>query len=404
MEIEKKQSIPISYNINLRINDIIAALVICFSLINGAIGIDSISYFTISVIFVFLILGLMNKTIRITKPTIYIFAFVIVIFLFSFIRVDDKYYTYYYFKYFLGFCAISLLAGAQKFSLKKVLLCIEIIGFICVSIFLVRGFDSYDASIQMGIAYSILPVFYSSLINLKQKNHSRFISLINFVEILWCYAIMAPRGIWLNIVITAILYFFVFFGKNKSHKFKIKARICILIIIFFSILFLYFYFEKILLFTSDLVFKITKDKVYALEKMIFLFNSGDLTNGRSDLVLLAQELSKGHMFFGRGIGFYEIVQGGGGYVHNIIYQSIVEAGIFFVIPLILILIYSLKHLLRIYKKNNVLEMCFFILLFSNGFVVLFYSSVYWKLLIFWFFLGYLYNYERQHRLHKRKKL
>lgn len=374
------------------INDILSSIIICFGLINGAIGYEGISYITISIVFVLCFLGLIKNSIRVNKYIIIITIYVLFVFLISYILHDyNCYYTTYYFMYFIGFGIVSLLVGSQTFSIKKVLKYVELIGFVCILIIAVRGFDDYDASIQMGIAYSFLPVLYASLINLKETRLKNLLSLINPIGIIWCYSSMAPRGIWLNVIITLSIYFFIMYGKDTTNYHIKKSRIIIMILLILFTTIVALYFEKIILFISNNVYKIMGVRIYALDKMIFLLNSGDLSNGRLELINMALDLSYNHLLFGRGIGFFELIQGEGGYVHNIVFQTIVEAGILFFIPFVILLIVSIKRLLSIANGIDYLEKSFYIMLLSNGFFVLFYSSVHWKLLLFWFFVGYLLN-------------
>ena len=376
-------------NKSLRINNLIAAIIICFSLINGAIGIDGISYATIAFVFVLALYGIAKKCTKIYKYPCLIVLYILLFFLFSLLTVTNTEYTVYYLKYFIGFCLISLFAGTQKIAIMKVLKYVEIIGLVCVGMFIVRGLGNYDASIQMGISYTMLPVFYAALINIKGKYYNRILSALNIIFILWCYIAVAPRGIWLNVAITIALYFFVMFGKSGTVKSKLILRFFLMFLGIIGIIAIYRYFGDILLWLSEWIYKITNVKVYALDKMVYLLNSRNLSNGRDDLVMLAEKLIHGHFVFGRGIGYFEVIQGTGGYVHNIIYQAICEAGAFFLIPLVVLSVCLLKYLLHIEKNQNQLEMSFFLLLLANGYVLLFYSSVYWKLLTFWFLVGYV---------------
>ena len=382
--------------------NLLCAIIICFGLINGAIGYKGASYLTIAFVFVLFICGMIERKIVINSYAMIIVAFVLIVFLSSFLRVNNTYYTFYYLEYFLGFCVVSMLIGANNFSVKKVLKYIAMIGFFCTSIIIIRGFNSSDASVLMGMAYSLLPVLYASFINVIDRKNRTLLSFVNIVAIIISYLTMAPRGIWLNIIITLLLCFFVFFGYKKIGRKRIIAKIMVLSIIVIGALFVYFNFENILNALSSLIYQVTGGNyLYALDKMIFLFNSGNLSNGRNDLIDLARTMSNGNVFFGCGIGSFEINQGSGGYVHNIFYQAMVEAGIWFLLPILAVILYCTIIIFRISKIENKIDILFFILLLSNGLIILFYSSVYWKLLIFWFLIGYLLSYERKYAMKVR---
>ena len=386
---------------DININNLIVAIIMCFSLINGAIGREGISYLTISFVFVFFVYGLFRKQTKVYLLPLVIILFISAYFAISLIRVYDTTYTIYYLKYFWGFCVISLLAGTQNISIKNVLRYSENIGIICCLVFIIRGFNGDDASILMGISYSMLPVFYAALINLRENHYNRIISLLNVIIISWCYIFVAPRGIWLNVAITIALYVFVSSGKNSSISSKRITRIALFIISIVGVLVIYKNFKYILVWLYNKIYEFTNIKVYALDKMIYLLNTMNLANGRDDLIVLANKIISGHLLFGRGIGFFESIQGSGGYVHNIIYQVLCEGGLILFVPFLFLFLYLIRYLFHIEKNQNRLEMDFFLILLSNGFILLLYSSVHWKLLVFWLLIGYTFRTYSDMRMNKK---
>ena len=374
----------------LKINNIMAAIVMCFNLINGAIGIDSISYLTIACIFILFAWGTVNCQTKIYVNQVLIVFYVLVVFVFSLIYVPNTEYTWYYFKYFFGFCMLALFVGSQKISISKVIEYVQKIGCVCIVVFIIRGFDNYDPSLRMGIAYSILPVLYASIINMKYGNSLKWLSVLNVIGVSYCYINYAPRGILLNIGITFLVYVFISLGKSRTKNERVAVRGMALIIILVVVFFFFTYLKSILLWINNFSVSLFGIEIDAVGKALFLLSIGDLGNGRGALLDLAMSLAKDNFILGHGIGYFESIQGMGGHVHNIVFQAICEAGVFFLVPLSCIIWNSVNKLVRAKReKNKGLTTDFFLLLFANGVITLFYSSVYWQLLMFWFLLGYL---------------
>ena len=384
-------------NNSQKINNIMAAMIMCFNLINGAIGIESVSYLTIACVFVLFAWGMVNRKTIIYVNQLLIVVYVLFAFVFSFLRVPDTQYTWYYFKYFFGFCMLALFIGCQSISISKVIEYVQKIGFVCVIVFIFRGIENYDPSLQMGIAYSILPVLYASVINLIYGDGLKMLSIINIAGVVYCYFNYAPRGILLNIGITILIYAFISLGKNKPKNERFAIRSVIAVLISVTIFLGVTYLKSILMWINYFSSSVFGTEINAVGKALFLLSIGDLGNGRGALLDLAKSLAKDNFIFGHGIGYFESIQGGGGHVHNIVFQTICEAGVFFLAPLFFIIWKAFNKLLYVRtEKNKQIRTAFFLLLFTNGIVTLFYSSVYWQLLIFWFLLGYMTNNRNQY--------
>ncbi len=377
----KKISLP-------RISNLIASLIICFNLINGAIGAENVSYLTIGCIFVLFAIGIINKEIKIYLKHTLIVVYVIIIFIVSFMVVPNTEYTWYYFRYFCGFCILALFIGSQNIDTTKVTGIVERIGCICVIVFIVRGINNYDVSLQMGIAYSMLPVLYASAIDLINEKKWKTLPIINIVGIFYCYFNYAPRGVLLNIAITVLAYMFIKITENKSKSKRVIIRIVTIVMLIVFLFIVFTNLSQVLVWINDLAVSIFGRPIQAIGKALYLLSIDDLGNGRSELLDFVKTLIKDDFIFGNGIGYFESYEMG--YTHNIIFQAICEAGVFLFIPLIYIFCKSLKELLsdKLDEKERY-NREFFLLLFSTGIVTLFYSSVYWQFFTFWFLLGYI---------------
>lgn len=371
---------------NILNNDLMVAIIICFSLINGAVGVDNISYLTIAVVSVLFVKGFISGDIHFYKKSILVLFAISISFVISYCMVIDDTYTTLYLIYFLGFGIVSFLSGMQEIDIEKTLLYVEYIGVICVFIFFFRGFNNYDASLRMGISYSLLPVFFISLVSIFTKR-IRIVSFVNVVLSLYFYVSIAPRGLWLTLGIFTVLYFFYIFSRNANGNRQIIIQFVLLLVVSVGIVFVYYNLELILSSINSMYYAITGKSVYALEKFAFLLSSGNLSNGRYELSNDAKVIIENHIICGRGIGYFESIEDGL-YVHNVLLQALCEAGIFFLIPVIWMLIRGINTLLSCKSGGQKSKYVFFLIIFVNGLIILFYSSVYWKNILFWYLLGY----------------
>ena len=368
-------------------NSLMVAIILCFSLINGAIGIDNVSYITIAFVWLLFLYGVIKRKIHFGKLSLLILAYILIAFLFSFFVVSDTTYTTSYFMYFTGFVAISFLIGMQEFDIEKAEHYTEILGFICIIVFFVRGFDSYDPSLRMGISYSMLPVLLISTITILRKQFHIY-SFINVALSIFFYVSIAPRGTWLTIGFFLILYVFFILSKGKRQEANRIKQFIVLLIIFTVVFYVFNNLSQIMTLINTLYYSVTGNRIYAIDKYSFLLGQGNIGNGREDLRTTALELIRRYPFTGRGIGYFETMEAGL-YVHNIVLQTMVEAGIFFFIPFVIVMIKTILTLLNNRRMQNAIEYTFFIVITVNGLIILFYSSVYWQMLIFWFLIGYL---------------
>lgn len=363
------------------------AIILCFSLINGAIGIPGISLFTLIVIAILILLSVSTRSVSFHQEMLLIVVFVSLVFALSFLCVRDKTFTKEYFLYFAGYCIITMFVGMQKIDIERVLSFTSLIGLICVLIMILRrGIETYDASLQMGISYSMLPVLVSSFILIKKYRKCIACSIANIFLIFNVYSKYAPRGTWLVLGIFFISSALVLtFTRKNTAKSKAK-KIFLLIICFIALLLVIYDFTQILIAINNMYQSFTGKRIYSIDKYVFLLNQGDVSNGRALLWEKALETIKLSPIFGNGIGYYESVAGG--YTHNIILQSLCEAGLFFAIPVLVLILRSI-YLLFLIAKNDEIEFYYYGMIFTNGIVILLYSSVYWKLFIFWYLIGYV---------------
>lgn len=370
-----------------------ASIVLCFNLINGAIGIDGVGLVTLFFVLFLLIVSSYRNPILISKVTICIVMLISLFFGISFLCVSNTDFTTEYFLYFISFGTVALIVGEQSVNLKSVLKYSSFIGFVCTAvIFFVHGIEKYNASIQMGITYSMLPVLVASYILLKYIHKFYIISIFNALLISYIYLNIAPRGIWVSIliyVVFSIIFIYLKYENNWQHI----TRFLALTILFWGIaVFVINNVYQMIAFIDDIYQVITGNRIYAIAKlMFFLNNDADVSNGREYLWNQALDIIESSPIVGNGIGYFESVFGG--YTHNFILQSLCEGGVIFCVPIIFFVIMCMCMMNEIVRKDKV-EFFFYNMLFVNGIVVLLYSSAYWKMFTFWYLLGYTIRFYR----------
>lgn len=368
-------------------NELTAALVLCFYLINGVIGIDGISNITIAVIWICYFINLFQKKAIFKNAVIFPIIYISIIFLISYIFVPNAGNISNYSMRFYAFCIISMIIGMQKIDVKKTLSYINIIGIICVILLNMREFDHYNTGEKMGISYAMLPVLLSGVIVLFLTKKYKLIALANIILIMRNYISIAPRGVWVSVALFLILFSFVFLKKNKIiHGFVAQTGYLVLM----SSLALWFNenMEEILKNINDFFKRKLRMEIYAIDKYIRYLNKDDVFNGRDIRWQMASECIKRSPIIGNGIGYFETLSNGS-YTHNIFLQAMSEAGLFFLIPIIVIIYRSIKQIFSFHDKLDDIERAYISMLFIIGIVVLCYSSVYWMWPPFWYLVGFV---------------
>lgn len=376
-----------------KINNWLVAVMLNFSFINGVIGVEGASLITLAVIIFLCILSMRRKEFTIYSSAMVLIAFILVCFLISFCRVKDPSYTFFYLEYFLAFGVLALLVGLQNISIDKVVMCMCRIGLVGILIWISRkghllhGFSSDDSPHLMGLSYAILLLLFSSVIGLALDFRTRMISIINIFLVTYILLKVAPRGIWLAIAFFIAIYCFFALSQIKDARYRFVIKIIAISIALLAIFFVINNFTEIILGIADVLSSKFGIKIYALSKYANYLKRGDILNGRGEIWGNAVQYVRDNPLFGKGIGYFEY-QGDGGYAHNIFIQVLCEGGLFLLVPIVFAVLRSFGIFLGVSAKFSRSEYLFFALTFTCGVVNLFYSSVHWINIPFWFFLGY----------------
>lgn len=371
----------------IQINNWIATLVLLFPFINGAIGVDGASLITLAMIGVLFLASMHQDKYKMLPVGIAFLLLISIIFIISFLRIEPLSYTINYLLYFSAFNVIALFAGMLRVDVKMVIEHSVLVGCVGVFIYWARGTTYENTGIQMGTAYAMIGILFSSIIAILIRTKYKIFAIINVLLVFLLYVQKAPRGIWLSIGFYVAFLTFYLLTKNLNRAKGILVKFLLMGI---AVVFIFGFLtnmSNILLCINDYLIDKFNIQVYALWKFSYYLQKGDLLNGRSEIWESAISAIREGGFFGNGIGYFESIMEGG-HTHNIVLQTLCEAGIVFFIPLTYMLIKSIYILIVMTNRIESKEYLYFLLLFSYGVVMLFYSSAHWLWVPFWFFVGY----------------
>ena len=374
------------------INNMLASVIICFHIINGAFGFRGASITTILIVIVGMLYANWTNKLKVYKEAAILTGYILLIFSVSFFRNQDTTYTLLYIQYFLLFGVISLIIGMQKIDIRKVLRLNLWIGFIGMFIFSIRGFDAMDSGMKMGISYSMTPCILSSLIGMSDSKIYKVLSIVNVTIALMIFIIIAPRGAWLTILFFVIANFYYKISKNNTSAKNLVQRIIILIALSILAIYAINHLNSIVLWLQGFVDDKFGIKISALEKYLWYERYDNILNSR-DLLWGIVIDDIGEIFiFGRGIGSFEILSFGL-HAHNIFMQALFEAGLFFLLPIFFLLIKAFRFLAFPRRIISNEEYAYYVLIIAGGIFILLFSSVYWMLVPFWYAVGYIIRYR-----------
>lgn len=238
--------------------------------------------------------------------------------------------------------------------------------------------EGYEDGILMTMSYRVLPYICSSFYVFVDKENKlllRLLSLSVFAVYSFLLIIMGARGAIASILIFVSLCYVV--DANTSKK-KIKRSIvfiiCIsLLLILFNplIISLYNFFE------SHGINSRSITRIYYAQ--IF---GGDLSAGRNDIYSMAINDFFSSPIWGNGIGSFDSYKGT--YPHNIFLQLMVEGGLLFLVPFLIVFFKGIKVIFTLDFNSSYNKMLMLIL--CSGVVRLFFSSFLWGSHFCWLFV------------------
>lgn len=371
----------------LKICSILTALYLCLFYINSVIKINGIGYVTVFGVILACFFALAQRQVIVYREWILIIIYILFIYCLSIFRLGLNSFTFDYLLHFLSFGVIGVLLGMQETRVKYIVKYIVIIGLIGMPRILYFYGNMLNDSdpVVMGVVYAMLPVLLSSFIGWLYNYKYKIAGLILGIEILFLYFKIGSRGVIVasGVFIIWILYYQIYVKKRKTDV-AIMPIVLVIIALCLGI----FFFLNI----TDVVKQMVSFletyfgvHIYALDKILFYsLVKEDILNGRGELWVNAWKMAGDHIIIGNGIGYYEIMNGS--YPHNFVLQAIDEAGLLFICPLIIVILRILVWLL--FSRANSEKYYFVSLLFVSGIMPLLFSSSYWYMNPFWYFLGY----------------
>lgn len=325
---------------------------------------------------------------RVNFLFIYLFGYILILFTLSYLR-NQSLYTI---PQFLFFCILPLFVSCKEFDAKKVLEYCMYISLLSIP-FLGRIFSlQYEGinQISMGSSYSISVSIIAAMIHrhLYKKECNLKIKMVYIYQFFLFFKLLsvATRGVILSLIVTII---FLKLSKfNSSDDWNVKSPKYIIKLAFFSVctIIILLNLEIILTFLYNLCNKLFGVSISFLSKSILLLKKGNLSNGRNMVYEVAFSLIPKKLFFGYGIRNFALYSSEP-WPHNLFIQLIFDGGIFFaIVPIILILIFSIKVMNSNFENKNSYAISLF--LFLMVFPRLLLSNDIWLTPFLWCMLGF----------------
>ena len=375
------------------VNSLIMALYLCLFYINAIVGIDGIGIITLACVFVLFFISLANRWIEIGKAWVIIVAYIFFLFSFSILKNEINSLIIEYLFRFISYGIIGILIGMQDIDIEyviKTIICIAVTGSLLM---LRKGYTWFliidpTHGVAMGLSYALLPLIIAALMGLKYCLRWKLLSFYLLCVISLFYLKISPRGVLLavGVFILITVYYNVYVRNHQSNI----ALFPFLAIIGGTVGLTCFVTNIALIVTSVSEFLDSEFnmRIFALDKLIYYLEKGDVSNNRFDLWKKGWDFAKNHPLTGNGIGYFEMKNDT--YTHNIFLQSMNEGGVIMLIPICVIFAFVIFWMLFIRGSKVTREQYFFAgLLFVSGAFPLIYSSVYWIMNPFWVFLGYV---------------
>lgn len=368
----------------------IPAIVVSFSYICGCIGINGISIILAFFLWLMAITFLFRGTYRLAPNIVLLIMCLILLFFISFLRISNIQYAFDYFQRFLLYNVAALIIGTQKLNKEGMLKGTTIIGFVFLPIIITKDFFAVSSVAAMGASYTCLPILIASFLAflITTEVVYKFLSLANIIVILFKYATVANRGIWVIVLSFVVIMTYMHLVKIKVCGYRKILAYAFLIFVGVGAAYGLRNLETITLWLYNTIDRLFHIQVYALWKIMLYFRKGDIANGRGEIFSSAIDVIRSNLLFGRGIGFYESISGGT-YCHNLLLQAACEGGIFMLIPLVVYILKVLRQIF-VYPLKNIgttVDRLWIVFIFCAGIEMLFMSAVYWTYPLFWFMTG-----------------
>ena len=291
------------------------------------------------------------------------------------------------FLYYITFGTSAVLAINSRFDIVRVfhyLIYLYIIQLIVYLLFQRSAMLSSEeyGTLQIGLVYSLLPglniafaciLFHDEFLSGKKLLFG--LSIVAFVGCLFvvlfdCYS----RGGLLSTIICMMLLSWKKMGK--FFKFFFICAIGSFIALFLT------NSDTLLISALD---NFSGSSIRSLSKLSWMYEKGDVTNGRNDLYVAAVKLIKDNPALGYGVGYFEKINGLS-YPHQFFLEIMCEFG---VLGLFIFFLPILKSFVLAFKEKSIILSQFRMVLLVSSFFPLMFSSSLWLFPLFW--VAYFYS-------------
>ena len=280
---------------------------------------------------------------------------------------------------------IPQIVGIDAVKTVKLLMILPSFGIFFVhKIFSLTLFGTIEMDLTYSFLTPIIATFvYLSIFFKESKRKERLFLLllggINIVYFLYCI-LFGSRAAGLSILLCIVFLACTKVGYN-GKGFKIKLLFWYFLL---SIVLIVLFFDTILYGAVDLLKNLGFESMQ-LEKMVKLYELGDLSDGRSDINALAVDGILKSPLYGHGLSASQPFTNYA-YPHNFILQLLLDGG---VVLFLIIMVPMIIHLLKLKAKGTKDEYLLLITLFFASVPGALFSLDIWENSRFWLFMGFL---------------
>lgn len=245
----------------------------------------------------------------------------------------------------------------------------------------------YNEVISMGSSYAYLIPVLATIVYMAyyfkeekgfQKILTVFLTICNSVFLFYLFA-YGSRGPIISIALFAFFFFVIKKNTNKGVTFSTKSIVFGLI----TIILLFVLFVPAIQWLMSIGVN-----SYSLQKILFLFEEGDISNGRNSLAQLAWDGFAESPLWGHGMDLFGNRYSDASYPHNFILQILYDGGIIFFFILLVPFFTRIKIVLTNCDYNTFV---IFLFLFCVSVPGALFSGDLWENNLLWLFFGFLFS-------------
>lgn len=291
---------------------------------------------------------------------------------------------------FFAFSFMPMLLVFCKYDYKKVIrytcYMTPLLFVVHNDLFVLHG--SFD-QMEMGYSYAIIHILVSNMIQFIyfKKESNFYMKLCNFASVYLLLRVFmtATRGSMLSLLVAVFLLWIIKFDDNGKYiKLTQKKKIKIFVV-FVVLVIVYINLAPVLDFIETVFNKLFGATPAAIKKTLDAINSNDLSHGRDEIAIFAENAIKNKPFFGHGVLTFHYFNHYS-YPHNWVLQILFEGGIVGALYQIICIVYGAFNLVFRAEKSGKEKTYCNLLICLTAFPMLFFSNEMWTTPAFWIFM------------------